>query len=223
MSENNIIECVCPKCGASGHIEKHSSINVKETPALRPAVLDGSLQRWVCPVCGEICYRTYPVLYHDPDRKFMVWLLPKEEIDASIVEYGRKISEMLPEYRCRRVDNILRLAEKIQIFEQGASDVVVELSEFVFRQEMASKYKDDEERLKQIYASNIFFHGIKFNGGECEEFRISVVDEKGEFAYFSIAPHIYSDCAAILSRNPQLDPEPGFETVDAFWIISRIS
>lgn len=185
-------------------------MNAAEEPQARLKILDGSLMRWTCPSCGETVYMDYPLLYHDPARRFMIWLMPFSSYGPDIKEYGRKVSSLLPDYRCRRVENILRLAEKIQIFEQGASDVVVELSEYVFRQESE-------------VSGNIFCHGLRFEDGVCREFRVSVVKANGEYGYYNISPEIYADCSAIVSRNPEMQPGPGFVAVDYAWITSKLN
>lgn len=210
MDENNIFHCRCRKCGFEEDVKKHSSVNAVSEPAARLGILDGSLMRWTCPSCGDTVYLEYPLLYHDPRLRFMIWLLPSGEYAPEIREYGKKLAVLLPDYKCRKVDNILRLAEKIQIFEQGASDVAVELSELVFRQESG-------------LSGNIFCHGLRFEDGTCREFRISVVKPGGEHEYYSVSPNIYTDCSAIVERNPDMQPGPGFVTVDYKWIASKLN
>lgn len=222
MTQENTITCTCPGCGASVPVKTHPGVNVAEEPAMRARILDGSAMRWKCPHCGTESYASYPLLYHSPADKFMVWLYPENLLDASFFEYGDKVSALLPQYRLRRVDNLLRLAEKIQIFEQGASDVAVELSKLIFKHEMAERYKDDRDRVKEIYDSNIFCHGFRLEDGECAEFTVSLVDPSGQHAYFSIAPRIYADSLGIISRNPQLAPGKGFATIDYEWVSHRI-
>lgn len=209
MNEDSKYIFRCPVCGHCAEVRKYPSVNASSEPNLRLKILDGSLLRWVCPACGETTYAEYPLLYHDPGRKFMIWMVPYSAYDPNIEEYGLKVARLLPDYTCRKVDNVLRLAEKIQIFEQGASDVAVELSEYVFRQESGA-------------SGNFFFHGIRFDGGLCRELRISVVKADGGHEYYNVSPEIYTDCEAIVERNSDMKPGPGFVRVDYSWIMSKL-
>lgn len=221
MGNSNIYHCKCTGCGMEADVPAYPSVNASKEPLLRNRLLDGSLMRWTCPSCGKVHYLDYPLLYHDPVNKFMIWHFPAGQEEDRIDAYGKQVAGLLPDYTCRRVDNVLRLAEKIQIFEQGASDVAVELSEYVFRQEAAARANDDEEK-RQVFSNNIFCHGLRFEDGRCAEFRISVVDDDGNHSYYDISPAIYSDCDAIVRRNSALDPGKGFVTVDYQWLKTKI-
>ena len=66
----------CKNCNKQTEVELRQSINVALDPELKARVKDGSLFVWECPYCGQRNLALYQTLYHDPDAKLMVWLLP---------------------------------------------------------------------------------------------------------------------------------------------------
>ena len=66
----------CSHCGELHEITLHSSINAMQEPALKASVKDGSLFVWECPHCGTANLARYACLYHDPQERLMIWLLP---------------------------------------------------------------------------------------------------------------------------------------------------
>ena len=69
----------CKNCQKPTEVELRQSINVGQDPELKAKVLDGSLFVWECPYCGQRNLALYQTLYHDPEAKLMVWLLPGNE------------------------------------------------------------------------------------------------------------------------------------------------
>lgn len=216
------VHCRCPKCGTEGEMQTYPSVNSSEDPSLRLKVLDGSAMAWTCPCCGHVQYRQYELLYHDPQSKFMIWMIPGGKMDVTLEQYGKRLYSMLPEYVCRKVDNPLRLAEKIQILEQGASDVVMELAKLVIKHEMMDKAGGDEHRMQEIFSSNVFCHGFRMEGVECVELTFSMVNTDGSHSYMSVAPRIYNDAAGIVARNPEFTAPKGFASVDFEWILTKV-
>ena len=65
----------CSHCGRSTSVPTRQSLNTALDPELKSRVKDGSLFVWECPYCGQRNLAQYPLLYHDPEAKLMVWLL----------------------------------------------------------------------------------------------------------------------------------------------------
>ena len=74
---------VCSKCGKEHIVKIYKSINVAQDPELKAKVLDGSLFLWECPDCGTSNLVAYDCLYHDPEEKIMVWMLPFGEPEGA--------------------------------------------------------------------------------------------------------------------------------------------
>ena len=81
-----MVPASCSKCHRTTEIEVRQSINVALDPQLKARVKDGSLFLWECPCCGQRNLARYQTLYHDPEAKLMVWLLPGDAQPPQAVE-----------------------------------------------------------------------------------------------------------------------------------------
>ncbi len=209
---NTRIQATCKSCGRPCEIEVFSGINVEDNPELKARVKDGSLFVWECPSCGAANLVTFQTIYHDPKERIMIWLLPEGLLPEDKVEaIGRQIesSSEYPEgYVFRRVTDAGSLIEKVNIFDSGLDDTVIELCKYVTRMELAEKGGNDE----------ILDAPLKF-------YRMDGPDNDLEFSYPSagkmlgirIGFNVYGDCAGILRRNPSMKPSGGFLRIDREW------
>lgn len=203
----------CSNCGCRKEITVLNGINVGENPSLKPKVKDGSLFLWECPSCGKANLATWQTIYHDPEEKLMVWLLPEGLIPEEKVEaLGHQIeaSSDLPEgYVFRRVTDVGSLIEKVNIFDAGLDDTVIEMCKYVTKMELAEKGG----------AKDLVDVQMKF-------FRTDGPDGDLEFSYpkdgkmqgVRIGFNVYVDCAGIIRRNPSMKPSGGFPIVDRAWV-----
>lgn len=203
----------CSYCGCKKEITTYGGINVGENPGLKARVKDGSLFVWECPACGKANLVTGQTIYHDPEERIMVWLLPPGTLPMDKVEaIGRQIeaSSDIPEgYVFRRVEDVGSLIEKVNIFDAGLDDVVVEMCKYVTKMELAEK--DGGKRILEA--------PFKF-------FRIDGPDNDISFSYpldgkmfgAQVGFNVYEDCAGILRRNPSVKPSGAFPVVDQEWI-----
>ena len=86
MSMNSIKKVNCPKCDNSQDFEIWNSINVSLDPRLKERVLNRSVLTFECEKCGYKEEGIYPLLYHDMDKKLMLFLLPKDEYNEERFE-----------------------------------------------------------------------------------------------------------------------------------------
>lgn len=63
----------CIHCGHPQEITIWQSVNVSLSPGLKGKLLNGDLMRVRCVRCGTETELAYALLYHDQDRRFMVW------------------------------------------------------------------------------------------------------------------------------------------------------
>ena len=198
------ITATCRSCSQEHKVEFWNRINVSENPELKEKVKDGSLFVWECPHCGTSNLISGQILYHDPESKLMVFVIP-ETFEKQLAE----LSASLEGYTLRRVEDVGSLIEKVNIFDAGLDDCVIEMCKYVSRMELSSK----EE------GSAVSSAPLKF-------FRISGPDHDLEFTYpsggqmhgIALGFNVYEDCAGILRRNPQVKPASGFAKVDSSWI-----
>ena len=82
---------VCSKCGQTTEITIYKSINVADNPELKEKVKDGSLFLWECPHCGTVNLARYETLYHDPQKKLMLWLVPDGKISETQMQAMHRV------------------------------------------------------------------------------------------------------------------------------------
>ena len=200
------------RCGERFSVNIYDSINAAESPELKAAVLDGSAFVRQCPHCGAPNLLRYRTLYHDPAEKLMIWLTcGSEELEEQVRgAYGR-IDE-LKDYTTRFVDDAGSLIEKLKIFDAGLDDVVVEMTKYVTRMELAEKDKDG--------AAGILTAPFKFFSLDGADNQITFAyPADGEMQMVEVGFNVYEDCRGIIQRNPAIsEAASGFVRIDGDWI-----
>lgn len=204
----------CTHCGATQEIEVYDSINTNLDPGLKKKVENGSLFMWRCPTCQASNLVLYPTLYHDPDKKLMLWYTPEdnEKVQRQIKDAEEAVNKMsslssndtLNKYTLRRTSNVGDLIEKVLISNAGLDDLVVELCKFVTKMEMKNPDLD--------------FHFYSMEGEDDSRALSFVFPEKGEMKIVKIGYNVYQDCEGIISRNEAMKPEDGFKEINADYI-----
>ena len=197
----------CNYCGKDFDAKEIRSVNVQLNPELKAAVKDGTLFVHECPHCGKAVLSTGAFLYHDPQEHLLI-ALSATELSA----------EGLEGYTCRRVATVGELIEKVNIFDAGLDDVVVEMCKYVTRAEMASKA--GEEQAAELLRLPMHFYRLEEKDGE-RYITLSFPDN-GRMVGCNIGWNVYEDCRAILERNPSVHPEEGFAKVDAEWLMTLL-
>ena len=194
----------CNKCQQATEVELRQSINVALDPDLKARVKDGSLFLWECPYCGQRNLVRYQTLYHDPDAKLMVWLLPGDQQPPQAVEEAVK---ELEGYTLRRVKEVSDLIEKVNIHDAGLEDTVLEMCKWVTRRELAAK---------NPAAATAALRFLRTEGADNELVMAFPLD--GQMQVVNVGFNVYEDARGILLRNPSVRPAQGFAQVDAAWI-----
>jgi len=209
----------CSKCGEQSAVNVPISINIKENPSIKDKVKDGSLFIWECPHCGTRNLISSQVLYHDPDQHLMIWLVSKDsDLDNQMEKIEKAISadEGLSHYTFRRVFDVGSLIEKVNIFDAGLDDTVIELCKWVTKQELAEKMLPEKARL----VSDAPFKFYKIQGPDNEI--VMTYPFEGQMQGVEIGFNVYEDCAGIINRNPSIKPAGSFPIVDASWVQMHI-
>ena len=207
----------CSRCGNRTGLTIYKSINISEDPALKEKVKDGSLFLWKCPSCGQANLAKYDTLYHDPDKKLMVWLLQDENVSETQMHSISLHAKAMGNYTLRRVTDTGSLMEKVLIFDSGLDDVTVEMCKYVLKMELASQ-SPDEESAKKILQMPLHFFRLD-QSGDSKSITF-VYPEEGRMKNCVIGYNVYEDCTGILQRNPRIKPSEGFEKVDSVWLSS---
>ncbi len=219
----------CSSCGASCEIPAYNIINVKDHPELKEKVKDGSMFVWACPKCGKINLAAFQTLYHDPDEKLMIWLMPDTLSDSekiAVEQHMKAISDQLSSnenndllkgYTLRRVKDAGSLIEKVNIFDTGLDDVAVEMCKYITRMEIAEKVSDKDKVSVIMHAPFKFY---KMDGAD-NDITLTYPSE-GKMEGVQIGFNVYEDCRGIIKRNPDVIPAPGFAIVDSEWLATKM-
>lgn len=195
----------CSKCGRSHEAQVYPGINVAETPELKDRVKDGSLFLTECPYCGQRDLVSTSLLYHDPAERLMILLTNEpSSVDPRLLETFRT-SEVLAEYSARIVTSVGDLIEKVNIFDAGLDDVVLEMCKYVTLMEMQGK---DVPR------------GLKFVSMSGADNELTLTYPHGsQMEMLAVGFNVYEDCAGIVSRNPVIkEHSKGLVSIDQAWI-----
>lgn len=211
-------DAVCSSCSHRDSLELYGSINVRENPDLKEKVKDGSLFVWQCPMCGTLNLVKYETIYHDPEEKLMVWLLPEGERTDAIKMLSDQLSSLAPSlvgYTLRRVADVGSLIEKVNIHDAGLEDTIMELCKYITKMELAEKQRSKEE---SIFNAAFRFH--KIEGADHSLVFSFPLD--GNMHSISVGFNVYEDCRGIFMRNPAIQPDEGFAVVDPAWLARYI-
>lgn len=207
-------DAACSKCGTKNEITIYRSINTAENPELKEKVRDGSLFLWKCSSCGQANLSRYETLYHDPDKKIMIWLLPSgSEISEAQMHSISLHAKAIGHYTLRLVEDTGSLMEKVITFDAGLDDAVLEICKYVTKMEMASKNRE-----KAAEIMNAPFHFYALTGEDGGRMITFMYPYDGKMEQVSIGYNVYEDCTGIMQRNPNIKPGDGFEKIDAVWV-----
>ena len=218
MSIINKARAACTKCGNANEITVYRSINISENPELKDKVKDGSLFIWECPHCGTVNLARYETLYHDPEGKLMVWLLPDGDLPESQMQAITLHTKAMGGYVLRRVNDTGSLMEKVLIHDAGLDDIVLEMCKYVTKMEIAAKM--DKEKASELYSAP--FHFYRIEGEDSERIITLMYPWEGNMAGARIGWNVYEDCLGILQRNPGMKAEEGFVKIDSDWLYSKV-
>lgn len=133
MSKAVLLHAPCPSCGKDVDIHYYESVNACDDANLRAQILDGSFFRQTCPHCSAQIPIVAPMLYHDPQKAFMIYMIPvgfersTEKLSQLFGILLKQEKDRATHYRTRTVSSPDKLIEKIHIFEDDLNDHAVEL------------------------------------------------------------------------------------------------
>ncbi|MGX7091785.1 CpXC domain-containing protein [Hutsoniella sourekii] len=164
-----LISIQCPVCDHEQMFTRYTSINSHLEPELKNKLIRGQLFLFECEVCGASRHIESTFLYHDPDARWMIYLAPHyasqvEETDQQLSNILTSLDFSWDEYQLRVVGSITSLIEKIQIYQNGYDDQLIEivklLTDGLFAKEKPDcqvygryYYKDNKDE-KIIYLTN---------------------------------------------------------------------
>lgn len=139
MSNIRYENITCPRCKKASEFAIWESINVKLCPEAKERVITGDLFQFECPDCHTKMRVSYPTLYHDPEKKYMIYCIPAgadPKKSAELTDSAEKTmaanreNKAMAGYRYRMTDSVNALREKVLLFENDLDDRVVEIMKF---------------------------------------------------------------------------------------------
>ncbi|MGT2895460.1 CpXC domain-containing protein [Streptococcus entericus] len=216
MTRTTVEFIACPVCKHQSGFTTYQSINATLEPKLKQQLIDRELFKFYCLNCGEqrvVCYET---LYHDMENRLMLYYIPavvnREQEVARIEEMFSQIKQVegdryfnsLDSYNFRIVSDMESFIEKVQIFDAGYDDRVVELMKFV----LAPK---EEEDIQFSYDHMVFT-----KVGD-DNYQFMFIDEKRAVASLKFSKEMYEhfelEYAPILDDQYFVDEAWAYRTV----------
>ena len=139
---SNVIskEVSCPNCNDISNAHIYISINATNDPQFREDLLSGKLFDFKCENCGFEGKFTYPLLYNDMKKRFMVYLIPEinrfQLEDRTLEEDYRNLKGI----KKRIVPDFNSFKEKIFAFESSLDDMALELTKYAIGETVAKKH-----------------------------------------------------------------------------------
>lgn len=147
MSKHHTEEIVCPECQHKGIFEIWDSINTVLDPEMKEKVLNQSIFSYTCPNCGETFQLAYSTLYHQMEDLIMIYLVSESEIETTQELFSRNetlFDLSADKYLKRIVTSPNQLIEKIQIFDAGKDDRIIELVKLIVTDYLHQNCPDQE-------------------------------------------------------------------------------
>jgi hypothetical protein len=129
----------CPRCSAEAPFTIWRSLNVTLNPDEKQSLISGELFRFRCPGCAAITQVVYPMLYHDMQRKFMIWMISADDDGPPGEPEGPGVnaqSGATAGYTARVVSSVNELLEKILIFDAQLDDLALEMVKIVIQTQL---------------------------------------------------------------------------------------
>lgn len=151
MSTQSTRMFTCPKCSKEYEVSTWDSINVQLDPDLLETLYHNEIFKFECPHCHEVYQIAYPCLYHNPEQKFIVWLVD-EKISEDLKKNPLVPYEAKGNYTYRYCKKIMEFVEKIRILEDGLDDRIIEMAKmFCEKQLIDSQQAKAEEIAYTVY------------------------------------------------------------------------
>ncbi|QRG86685.1 CpXC domain-containing protein [Bulleidia sp. zg-1006] len=149
----------CPYCHETMDLEVTLSLGAGEEE--KELLMSGDLFHHTCDHCQHEFLLQVPFTYMDRMRKFVLVLVQDEVLPKEIEQTGPTLSKA--GFKLRHVQTIQQLIEKIQIFEDGVDDCLVELAKYDNFIEFVDNKKGNAEDITSIEYQRVDNEVMKIN------------------------------------------------------------
>jgi hypothetical protein len=134
LSSSSAQIITCPNCQWQQNFMVWQSINVTSDPSLKDKLKSGELTTFRCQHCGQAAEVVFSLLYHDMEKRWMIWLVPDGKLPAETQD--GLLNKKLPGYLLRLVRSRNELIEKLSIMDAGLDDRIVAAIKHMLRQRL---------------------------------------------------------------------------------------
>ncbi len=157
MTKVSTVDLVCPECDLEQEFTVYDSVNVSLNSDYKERLINGKLTVFTCDGCGYHVEIVYPMLYHDMDKKLMIWMDPDNQFDLSGLENEQFLFDILDEsYQYRIVSTREEMVEKVYIFDDDLDDKPLEMLKHYIRETHLSTDDDPEQTILYYGGRGVF-------------------------------------------------------------------
>ena len=206
----------CPSCQAESAFSMWTSLNATLDPDRKRQLLDGELFRFKCAGCGSETPIVYPMLYHDMERRFMIWMCPPDASGRSLdpTEAGVHASGQKEGYTTRRVTSVNDLLEKILTFDSKLNDLALEMIKLALLAQMQQDGRANED-------VELHFAQIDRDDAGVEQLTFALVTPTGANGATVAREPIYSDMSKAVAElsGRKHAPAEDWPRIDAKYLL----
>ncbi len=151
MAELKTYSIRCPRCSVQVDAELYESLDVREDPSLRDALLGNRINQVTCPECSFVFRVDKDLVYHDPGRRLLICCAAagNAEDNATLGALLALLPEDLREQGFHLVSNRTELIERIFLAEAGLDARIIEYIKYTI-------YSRNRERLDPAAKALLF-------------------------------------------------------------------
>ena len=228
MSKHHLETYTCPNCDHVQEFQFWDSVNIQLDPEMQEKILSREFYSQKCDECGEVTQVLYSFLYHDMDRRLMVYVIVEQDpqklsdtieelnsfFNKAPDEQTNEVSELFSSiddgYTKRVVTGYNDLLEKIYIARNGLDDRVIEAFKVIIaaRQSEALKSKN--------------LVGLYFDDVIGDEKQFVFVFEGGEIASLPFHPESYESMKNGMLTKMEAKTPKGYSLIDYNWAVDLL-
>ena len=196
----------CPHCENVFEITERVAINVTLDPGLKNKVLKGKIFRHTCPNCQKELVILNNCMYHDLDKRFMVYFMvdsPSREFPIPIGENG--MGDFGEHYALRLESDYNSFRERVRILDTGFNDQVFEIARAVLLKELKKQMPEAQ--------------GLYFLGTPEGEIRFQVISGGKAVRSVDVNLDLYDKVEKIFDKFPEAHTKiNALRRIDAQWL-----
>jgi len=137
-------------------VSLYDSVNIEQNPMLREELMSNMLNAITCEACGFLFRVDKRLLYHDPDRRIMVYWFPgeqekfeggQEEFISALQELNKSLPDTFNPPTVHLVFHRVELVERILVLEEGLNERILEYVKYLIYSRNAEKLNPEAKML----------------------------------------------------------------------------